>query len=164
MVRLVRFLPHLTLNPTCYHDLNSTLCSSKTARAPKRSEAELISLVPHYFACNPVFVRGVRYRCAQRGNVYYAVVRSILLYGCETLPVGVVDQKILAIFDNDSIRRVLFVMRRDCVPSEELCCHIHLTSIPTQLMQRQLCLFGHAARYPKGWLIRNFPLAALPRS
>ncbi len=51
---------------------------------------------------------------------YQAVVRSILLYGCETWPVRVADERRLEVFDNDSIRRILRVRRRDCVPSVEL--------------------------------------------
>ncbi len=34
---------------------------------------------------------------------YQAVVRSILLYGCETWPVRVADERMLEVFDNDSI-------------------------------------------------------------
>ncbi len=43
-------------------------CSSQTARAPRRSEAGLILLVPHSLACNPVFGHGVKYRCVQRAG------------------------------------------------------------------------------------------------
>ncbi len=39
------------------------LFSSQTARAPKRSEAGLILPVPHSLSCNPVFGRGMKYRC-----------------------------------------------------------------------------------------------------
>ncbi len=34
-------------------------------------------------------------------------MRSILLYGCETWPVRVADERMLEVFDNDSIRRIL---------------------------------------------------------
>ncbi len=34
------------------------------------------------------------HRGDQKGRVYQAVVRLILLYGCETWPVGVVDEKL----------------------------------------------------------------------
>ncbi len=54
------------------------------------------------------------------GRVYQATVRSILLYGCETRPVRVADERMLEVFDNDSIRPILRVRRRDCVPSVEL--------------------------------------------
>ncbi len=49
-----------------------------------------------------------------RGRVYQAVVRSILLYGCETWPVRVADERMLKGFYNDSTRRILHVRRRDC--------------------------------------------------
>ncbi len=41
-----------------------------------------------------------------KGRVYQAVVRSILLYGCETWPIRVADERMLEVFDNDSIRRI----------------------------------------------------------
>ncbi len=47
-----------------------------------------------------------------KGSVNQAVVRSILLYGCETWPVRVADERMLEVFDNDSIRRILRVRRR----------------------------------------------------
>ncbi len=57
------------------------------------------------------------------------MVRYILLYGCETWSVRVADERVNAVFDNDSIR---------------------LTSIPTRLVQRRFRWFGHAARRPDG--------------
>ncbi len=65
-------------------------------------------------------------------------MHSILLYGCETLPIGVADERILEVFDNESIRRILRVRRRNCVPSVELRRRLCLTSIPALLMQRRL--------------------------
>ncbi len=41
-----------------------------------------------------------------KGRVYRAVVRSILLYGCETWPVQVTDKKVLEVYYNNSIRRI----------------------------------------------------------
>ncbi len=41
-----------------------------------------------------------------KGWVYQAVVRSILLYGCETWPVRVADERMLEVFDNGSICRI----------------------------------------------------------
>ncbi len=92
------------------------------------------------------------------GRVYQAVVRSILLYGCETWPVRVADERMLEFFDNDSIRRILRVRRRDCVPSVELRRRLCLTSIPALLVQRRLRWFGHAARRPEGRLIKDLLL------
>ncbi len=73
-----------------------------------------------------------------KGRVYQAVVRSILLYGCVTWPVRVADERMLEVFDNDSIRCILRVRCRDRVPSVELRRHLSLTSIPALLAQRRL--------------------------
>ncbi len=56
-------------------------------------------------------------------------MHSILLYGCETWPVRVADEMMLEVFDNDSIRHILTVSRRDCVPSVELRRSLCLTKI-----------------------------------
>ncbi len=75
--------------------------AQKTAGAPKRSEAELNLAAPRSLACIPVF-----------GNtVAQVVVLSILLYGCETWPVRVADERMLAGFDNDSIHHILHTRR-----------------------------------------------------
>ncbi len=42
----------------------------------------------------------------------------------------------LEVFDYDSIRRILRVRRRDCVPSVELRLRLSLTSIPTAHTRR----------------------------
>ncbi len=62
-------------------------------------------------------------------------------------------RSMLEVFDNDSIRRILRVRRRDCVPSVELRRRLCLTSIPTLLVQKRLRWFGHAARRPEDELI-----------
>ncbi len=59
-------------------------------------------------------------------------MRSILFYDCETWPVRVTVERMLAVFDNDN--RILHVRRRDCVPSKELWRRISLTSILAQLV------------------------------
>ncbi len=95
---------------------------------------------------------------------YQAVVRSILLYGCETWPVRVADERMLEVFDNDSIHRILRVRRRDCVPSVELRRRLSLTSISALLAQRRFRWFGHAARRPEGELIKDLLLPTPPRT
>ncbi len=92
-----------------------------------------------------------------KGRIYLAVVRSILPYGCETWSVRVAGERVLGVFDNDSIRRILRVRRRDCVPSVGLRRRPCLTSIPALFVQRRLHWFGHAARHFEGELIKNFP-------
>ncbi len=56
-------------------------------------------------------------------------VCSILLYGCETWPVRAADE---------SIRRILRVRRRDCVPSVELRRRLYLTNILALFVKRKL--------------------------
>ncbi len=90
-----------------------------------------------------------------KDRVYQAVVRSILLYGCETLSVRAADGRMLAAFDNDSIRRILRIRRRDCMPSVELHRRLCFTSIPALLLQRRLRWFDHAAKLPEGELIKD---------
>ncbi len=99
-----------------------------------------------------------------KGRVYQVVVRSILLYGCETWPVRVADERMLEVFDNDSIRRILRVRRRDCVTSVELRRRLSHTGIPALLAQRRLRWFGHAARRPEGELIKDLLLPTPPWS
>ncbi len=83
------------------------------------------------------------------------MLRSILLYGSETLPVRVADESMLEVFDNDSIHRILRVRRRDCVPFVELRRRLCLTSITPLLVQRRLPWFDHAARRPDSELSRS---------
>ncbi len=64
----------------------------------------------------------------------------------------------LEVFDNDSIRRILHVRRRDCVPSVELRRRLCLTRMPAPLVQRMLRWFGHSARRPDGELIKGLLL------
>ncbi len=68
----------------------------------------------------------------------------------------------LEVFGNDSIRHILCVRRRDCVPSVELRHRLCLTSIPALLVQRRLRWFGHAARRPEGELIKDLLLPTPP--
>ncbi len=47
-----------------------------------------------------------------KGRTYEALVRTILLYGCETWPVRVEDLRRLEVLDNDCLRRILRCSRR----------------------------------------------------
>ncbi len=76
----------------------------------------------------------------------------------------VADESILEFFDNNNIRRILHLRSRDCVPTAELRHRLRLTSIPAQLAKRTFRWFGHAARRPKGELIRDLLLPVPPRS
>ncbi len=99
----------------------------------------------------------------KKGRVYLAVVRSILLCGCEPWPVRVADERMLEVYDNDSIRRILHLRRRGCVPSVELQRYLCLTSMSALLVQRRLRWFGHAAKGPEGELIKDLLLSTPTR-
>ncbi len=73
----------------------------------------------------------------------------------------VVDERVLVVFENASTRRILYVISRGCVPTAELRCSLRLTNIWAQLIQRRLCLFGHAVRRPEGELIRGLLISTL---
>ncbi len=70
----------------------------------------------------------------------------------------------LEAFDSDSIRRILRVRPRDCVPSVELRRRLFLTCIPALLVQRRLRWFGHAARRPEKELIKESLLPTPPHT
>ncbi len=65
----------------------------------------------------------------------------------------------LEVFDNDSIRRILY---RGCVPSLELRRRLCLASISVLFVQRRLRWFGNAARSPERELIKDLLLPTLP--
>ncbi len=80
----------------------------------------------------------------------------ILLYGCETWPLRVEDQRRLEVFDNDCLRRIRGRRRRlDRVPCAVLRRQLHLRAVPPVLLQRRLRWFGHAARRLAGEIIRE---------
>ncbi len=89
------------------------------------------------------------------------MIRIILVYGCETWPLCVEEQRCLEVFDNYCLRRILGRRRRDRVPCEVLRHRLHLGVLSTTLLQRRLRWFGHAARRPAGKIIRDVidPLA-----
>ncbi len=65
------------------------------------------------------------------------------------------DERMLVVFDNDSIRRIVHIRCKDYVPTAELRRRLRLTSIPAQLVQSRLRWFGPATRRPEGELIRD---------
>ncbi len=81
-----------------------------------------------------------------KSRVYTAVVRTILLHGCETWPLRVEDRKRLEVFDNDCLRRIEGCNRRDRVPCAVLRQRLQLPTFPALLLQHRLRWFGHAAR------------------
>ncbi len=69
------------------------------------------------------------------------------------------DERMLAVFSNKSILRILHARHRDCVPTAELRRRLRITSIPAQLAEIRLRWFELAARRREGGLIRDFLLA-----
>ncbi len=65
-----------------------------------------------------------------------------------------VRERVLEVFGNDSIHRILRVTCINCVPSLELRRRLYPASIPALLVQRRLHRFGRAARRPDGELIK----------
>ncbi len=115
----------------------------------------------------PSFYRLQSYReisLRTKDRVYQAVVQSILLNGCQMWTMGVADEMMLAVFGNDTIRRILHMRRRDCVPTAELRRRLRLTSIPAQPVQRRLRWFGHAVRRPESGLSNDLLFPTPPRS
>ncbi len=51
------------------------------------------------------------------GRIYEALIRTILLYGCETWPVLVEDLRRLEVSDNDCLWCLLRCYRRDRIPA-----------------------------------------------
>ncbi len=85
-------------------------------------------------------------------------------YCRETWPERVADERVLAVYGNDSIRYNLHLRRRDCVPSVELRRRLYLTIMSTLLVQRRPRWFGHAAKRPEGELIKDLLLPKPPRT
>ena len=92
---------------------------------------------------------------ATKGRIYQTIVRTILLYGCETWPLKAVDLRKLEVFENDCLRYVLRCRRIDRVPTTTLCRHLNLRPLPPVLLQRRLRWFGYTARRPERELIRD---------
>ncbi len=71
-----------------------------------------------------------------KGRVNQAVVRPILLCGCEMWPVRVTDKRMLTVFENDSVHHILHMSRRDAY-------------------QQQNCLLVLASAFTRGGLSRH---------
>ncbi len=91
--------------------------------------------------CNHVFGHGKKCYCEQKAHL-------ILLYGCGPWPVRTADERMLVVFYNDCIRRILYARRRDCIPTAELRRRLRFTRKPSQLVQRSVRWFGPKASRP----------------
>ena len=97
---------------------------------------------------------------ATKGRIYQAIVRPVLLYGCETWPLRAIDLRKPEVFDNDCL---LQCRRIDRVPTTTLRRRLNLRPLSPVLLQCHLRCFGHAARRPEGELMRDLLLpASLP--
>ncbi len=93
------------------------------------------------------------------------MLRQILLNGCAIWTLRVADERVLEVFQNDSsIRRILRVRRRNCVPSVGLRRRLCRKSLPTLLVQRRLRWFSHTVRCSDGELIKDLLLPTPPRT
>ncbi len=92
------------------------------------------------------------------------VGKSIALYGCKRWPAWSTDERMLAVFDNESIRQILHVSHIDCVRTVEQRRRLYLACILAQLDQRRLRWLGQAARHPKDELNRGLFLSTQPRT
>ncbi len=75
--------------------------------------------------------------------------------GMQDWSVRVSNKRRLAVFDSDSIFRILYVRHRDWASTIELWRHHGFTCILAQLVKRRLYWFGLAVRRSKKKLIRS---------
>ncbi len=119
---------------TLTNSSTSAQCSSQTVRVPMRSEAGLTLRVQRIFL--PAIL-------------YLITECNIVAYEDQSLPgsgqYDTTDERMLEVFEIGSIRRILHVRRRHCVPSVELrhrC--LCIISTPALLVQgRPRCMTSH---------------------
>ncbi len=75
--------------------------------------------------------------------VYHATMPLVWLFGCEKWTVWSAVEKVVAVYSNNHMHRILWVGRRDCIPALE-----------SQLIQRWLGWVGDAVSPPEAGLIR----------
>ncbi len=88
-----------------------------------------------------------------KGRIYESVVRTILLYGCESWPLRVEYQRRLEVFYNGCLCRIRGRGRLDRVPCAIRRHRLHPRTLSLAFLQRRLCWFGHAAQRPAGEII-----------
>ena len=88
-------------------------------------------------------------RLKTRIRIYQALVRSVLLYGCETWTMKASDIQALNVFDHSCLRRIIGTKLRDRVSNVELrkICY-QRSDLATIIKQRRLRWFGHTLRRP----------------
>ena len=79
----------------------------------------------------------------QKGELYAACVRSVMLYGSETWLIKVEESQRLHCNEMSMIRLMCGVTMRDRYPCEELRARVGVKPIVDVMRQRRLCWFGH---------------------
>ena len=85
-------------------------------------------------------------RLQTKSRIYHAVVRSVLLYGCEAWQLRVEDLRRLQVFEHSCLRRILGVRLTDRLRNEELRRRCGLSTLSATVQERRLRWFGHALR------------------
>ena len=90
-------------------------------------------------------------RLSTKGRVYNAVVRAVLLYGCETWPLRSEDVRRLSVFDNRCLRSIARVWWQHHVSNADVCRRV-LGTEGRQLHEvihlSRLRWLGHVLRMP----------------
>ena len=85
-------------------------------------------------------------------KVYWGIVLTTLLYGCESWMVYQCHTRKLNHFHTTCLRKLLGIKWQDKIPDTEVLRHASLPSIYTILMQSQLHWAGHVVCMPDHWL------------
>ena len=100
--------------------------------------------------------RSARVSLKTKIRVYFAAVRPVLMYGCETWPVKVADAARLQSFEFRCWRRMLGITYRDRMSNQEVLSRIRPPSLcTTELQLRRLRYFGHVLRRNESYPARR---------
>ena len=92
-------------------------------------------------------------------RIYMALVRTVLLYGCETWSVKLQHENTLKVFEHTCLRRILRIQLRDRISSADLrrMCNIQ-RDVALTIKERRLKWLGHVLRKPPEYLPRQILL------
>ncbi len=91
-----------------------------------------------------------RYLCSRtKIRIFWSLVLSVLLYGCETWTVTGGLKRQIKGFGNKFLRRIIGYCWFDHVTNQRLLHETGLRPIACTIRQRQLRLYGHVARFPE---------------
>ena len=99
---------------------------------------------------------------ARSGMVFYACIRSVMLYGAETLAVTKRLESVLVGYDRMMLRYMAGVTRRDRMCSEELARRCEVGMLEDALLRRRLGWFGHVERRDERDALRRVRLVEVP--